>query len=182
MRRFNITGICYPEDHYMVNIDNWLDNIKKLVDEGLYITINRGRQYGKTTTLYHLANRLSDNYVVFSISFEAFTKDNFKNEKKLAYSFLQQMQSKTEFVDIKNLNDVVKNALNEKLSLNAAKKEIAVEDFDKFLSIMCAKSSKPIVVFIDEVDMQVIMILLSTCSDFCAINIWIVKLHLLFSP
>ncbi|MBQ3655570.1 MAG: ATP-binding protein [Bacteroidales bacterium] len=152
MRRFNITGICYPEDHYMVNIDNRLDNIKKLVDEGLYITINRGRQYGKTTTLYHLANKLSDNYVVFSISFEAFTKDNFKNEKKLAYSFLQQMQSKTEFVDIKNLNDVVKNALNEKLSLNAAKKEIAVEDFDKFLSIMCAKSSKPIVVFIDEVD------------------------------
>ena len=152
MRRFNITGTCYTEDHYMVDISERIAKIEKLVEEGQYITINRGRQYGKTTTLYHLANKLSDNYVVFSISFEALTKDNFKNEKKLAYSFLEQLQSKTEFVDIKNLNDFVKNALNEKLSLNAAKKEIAVEDFDKFLSIMCAKSSKPIVVVIDEVD------------------------------
>ena len=48
---FNITGNCIPRLHYMVNLDSRLQAIRKLVDAGLYITINRGRQYGKTTTL-----------------------------------------------------------------------------------------------------------------------------------
>ncbi len=152
MRRFNITGTCYPEDHYMVNIDDRLNNIAKLVAEGLYITINRGRQYGKTTTLYHLTDRLSGDYVVFPLSFEALTKENFANTGTLAYSFLEQMQTETQFGLIKNLNDTVKKMLDEKLAANAEKKEIPMEDFDIFLSLMCAKSSKPIVVFIDEVD------------------------------
>ena len=152
MKRFNITGTCYPEDHYMVNIDDRLNNIAKLVAEGQYITINRGRQYGKTTTLYHLAERLSGDYVVFSISFEALTDKNFANTGTLAYSFLEQIQSKIEFGVIKNLNDTVTKMLDEKIASNAEKKEIPSEEFDKFLSVMCAKSSKSIVVFIDEVD------------------------------
>ena len=69
MKEFNTTGICYPYKHYMVNIDSRIDEIEKAVAKGEYITINRGRQYGKTTTLYHLTNKLNDKYVVFSISF-----------------------------------------------------------------------------------------------------------------
>ena len=53
MREFNTTGICYPQLHYMVDITNRLGDIEKRVAKGEYITINRGRQYGKTTTLYH---------------------------------------------------------------------------------------------------------------------------------
>ena len=55
MKEFNTTGICYPYKHYMVNIDSRIEEIEKAVVKGEYITINRGRQYGKTTTLYHLA-------------------------------------------------------------------------------------------------------------------------------
>lgn len=54
MKRFNITGTCYPSKHYMVDISQRLDSIAQYVADGQYITLNRGRQYGKTTTLYHL--------------------------------------------------------------------------------------------------------------------------------
>ena len=35
-KEFNITGTCYPEKHYMVNLDNRLVQIKQLVDDGKY--------------------------------------------------------------------------------------------------------------------------------------------------
>ena len=33
MKVFNTTGVCVPEKHYMVNIENRLKKIKKLVDD-----------------------------------------------------------------------------------------------------------------------------------------------------
>ena len=47
---FNTTAVCIPEEHYMVNIAQRLQEIKALVDDGKYFTINKARQYGKTTT------------------------------------------------------------------------------------------------------------------------------------
>ena len=51
-RYFNTEGLCEPDVHYMVRLDDRLEKIKRLfVDRGKYFVINRGRQYGKTTTL-----------------------------------------------------------------------------------------------------------------------------------
>ena len=49
MRRFNVTGTCVGTEHYMVDISAKLDEIEKLVDGRHYFTINRARQYGKTS-------------------------------------------------------------------------------------------------------------------------------------
>ena len=68
-RKFNVNGVCYPDEHYMVNIDSKLAEIKELVDEKQYFVINRARQYGKTTTLNLLVKYLADQYTVFFISF-----------------------------------------------------------------------------------------------------------------
>ena len=47
-RRFNITGSCNWQQHYMVKLDDRLKRIQEdYVDEGCYFVINRGRQYGK---------------------------------------------------------------------------------------------------------------------------------------
>ena len=51
MKKFNVTGLCTPEEDYMVDISGKIAQIKKLVDSRSYFTINRARQYGKTTTL-----------------------------------------------------------------------------------------------------------------------------------
>lgn len=54
MKEFNITGLCIPEMHYMVDISEKINEIKKLVFKGKYFTINRARQYGKTTVINQL--------------------------------------------------------------------------------------------------------------------------------
>ena len=151
MRRFNITGTCYPQHHYMVNIDDRLNSIAKLVAEGQYITINRGRQYGKTTTLYHLKKRMSGDYVVFSISFEDFNGNDFKNENTLAYSFLEALRTELE-EGTTEADEIVFKTIDDILKANSEKREVIKVDFSKLIVSICRNSSKPIVLFIDEVD------------------------------
>ncbi len=69
MKRFNVTGTCFPDDHYMVDISERLEIIAQMVGRGDYFCINAGRQYGKTT-LSRLKAKLDADYCVFSISFE----------------------------------------------------------------------------------------------------------------
>ena len=69
MKTFNTTGACIPSIHYMVDIDDKLKKIKKMVDDGSYFVINRARQYGKTTTLGRLETYLGGEYVVISLDF-----------------------------------------------------------------------------------------------------------------
>lgn len=57
--------------HYMVPIDRQVNAAARLVEDNMYFCINRGRQYGKTTTLAFLKEHLEkQGFVVFSISFE----------------------------------------------------------------------------------------------------------------
>ena len=63
-RKFNITGSCNPERHYMVDSEKRFKVIEDLIDAGEYFTINRARQYGKTTTLYMIWRRLSERIAV----------------------------------------------------------------------------------------------------------------------
>lgn len=45
MREFNTTGVCIPEEHYMVDITEKLQQIIKLIEKKKYFTINRGACY-----------------------------------------------------------------------------------------------------------------------------------------
>ncbi len=150
MKRFNTTGICYPDDHYMVDINSRIDDIERRVSYGEYITINRGRQYGKTTTLYHLAKRLNKDYVVFSISFERMGETEFKTENALCYYFLDRLRLKLKTVP--NLNEYVKNAITNAITSHSKTKELDFAFLDEFIPDICEKSDKPIVLIIDEVD------------------------------
>ena len=68
MKEFNVTGTCIPSRHYMVDIENKLDQIERLVEKGKYFTISKPRQYGKTTTMFLLAQRLKKDYLVIKMS------------------------------------------------------------------------------------------------------------------
>ena len=71
-KKFCVTGICIPEKNYMVDISKRIDTIMHdYIENGQCFTINRARQYGKTTTLYLLERRLQKEYLVLSLSFEA---------------------------------------------------------------------------------------------------------------
>lgn len=71
-KTFNATGICYPDEHYMVNIDERLKQVQALIDDGKYFAINRARQYGKTTMLHMLTQKLSCEYQISSAGLYGF--------------------------------------------------------------------------------------------------------------
>ena len=87
MKRFNTTAVCIPSKHYMVDLSERVKEIKKLVDDGKYFTINRARQYGKTTTLDILSLSLSDEYIVINLDFQDIGDAVFRTEG----SFVQGM-------------------------------------------------------------------------------------------
>ncbi|MCL2816297.1 MAG: AAA-like domain-containing protein [Oscillospiraceae bacterium] len=91
MKRFNVTGICVPGKDYMVDISGKIAQIKKLVDDGSYFTINRARQYGKTTTLYELRKRLANEYLAVKISFEGLGDESFESAEKFCPMFVTQI-------------------------------------------------------------------------------------------
>jgi len=88
MREFNVTGICVKNKHYMVDTSEKLKKIKYLVDNGYYFTINRARQYGKTTTLYLLSELITPEYLCIKISFEGLGNESFESTEAFCDAFL----------------------------------------------------------------------------------------------
>jgi len=97
MKRFNVTGTCIPEENYMVDIGGKVEKIKKLVDNRSYFTINKARQYGKTTTLAALERFLRDEYIVASISFEGLGDETFGSQELFCPMFIKRIVSVLRF-------------------------------------------------------------------------------------
>ena len=70
IKQFNVNGACRPDRHYMVELGSRLEEIRKMIDDGAYFSINRARQYGKTTILRALAEYLKKDYFVLSLDFQ----------------------------------------------------------------------------------------------------------------
>ena len=75
-KKFCTTGTCIPEKNYMVDLSNRIQQIiNQYIESGQYFTINRARQYGKTTLLYLLEKELrKQDYLVLSL-WEVLPKD-----------------------------------------------------------------------------------------------------------
>jgi hypothetical protein len=86
---FNITGLCVPAKHYMVDIDAKIETIiREYIEPGEYFVINRARQYGKTTTLSRLQHALIDKYLVLRASFEGLGETAFSSEEEFVSAFI----------------------------------------------------------------------------------------------
>ena len=92
MKVFNTTANCIPEENYMADLSERLRKIKKMVDEKKYFTINRPRQYGKTTTLKALEEYLKNDYIVVSLDFQDIGNEGFQNENEFSQSFATLLQ------------------------------------------------------------------------------------------
>ena len=88
---FNVNGSCHPQIHYMIDLSERLSEIKKMVDAGEYFTINRARQYGKTTLLAALAEYLKSDYKVISLDFQTISYGDFENEEKFVAAFSNEI-------------------------------------------------------------------------------------------
>ena len=143
-RYFNITGCCNPQEHYMVNLDSRLAQIKEMVDKGQYFSINKGRQYGKTTILKALREYLKSEYVVISMDFQFVSTSEFATENSFVKAFARLLWNRYHREMPSEIEEQVKQM---KLSLDYVEADLFV-----VLSEWCEMSSKPIVLMIDEVD------------------------------
>ncbi len=147
-RRFNVTGSCSPQRHYMVRLDDRLKKIKQnFVDYGSYFVINRGRQYGKTTTLKALEDYLSEEYSVVSLDFQMLGTEDFADEARFASAFLDVFIRECELGSIDGADELLK-PLRELAQGNG----YGLKVMFMTLSGVCGNSRKPIVLMIDEVD------------------------------
>lgn len=149
-KSFNVNGICYPDENYMVNLDGRMKEIKRLVDNQKYFVVSRARQYGKTTTLWALKQYLKEEYVVFSMSFQrmgsAVFRDEYTFSREFAKMFIRIIKNKKQ--GITGLAEAEVRALE--WSVKDGKMNLA--DLFHLLSNLCETSAKPAVLIIDEVD------------------------------
>ena len=132
-KRFNTTGTCIPEKHYMADTSEKIKKIKVLVEQGLYFTINRPRQYGKTTTLYLLKKELEKNFMVISTSFEGISSDRYETHEK----FLSSLFSKLE-----DASDLFENH----------PPITTFDELSRYITKINRDNDKKIVLIIDEID------------------------------
>ncbi len=67
MKRFNTTGPCFPDEHYMLPALDRLPGIRELVAGGNYFVVHAPRQTGKTTALKALVREINEKGDMFAI-------------------------------------------------------------------------------------------------------------------
>ena len=144
LKEFNITGKCYRDRHYMADVSKKLEQTLKMIERGDYFIINRPRQYGKTTTLYAIADRLNptDNYLVFNISFEGIGDDIFQEEQAFS-SHLLKVMARYANVYAPQIESWLLETSSTIKNLN---------DLSSAITDLVANTTKKIVLIIDEVD------------------------------
>lgn len=121
-----------------------------MISMGDYFCINRGRQYGKTTTLEAIQQNLSDEYCIFCISFEDVEDACYEDERTLYACFVRILSKSFRWTSIQGLDEEVRSIILDFSKEHTA--ESSTEDLQFFISDICHLNSKPIVVIIDEVD------------------------------
>lgn len=126
----------------MVDITDKLNQIMKMVEEGNYFTINKPRQYGKTTTMYLLKQKLkqSNEYLAIKTSFEGIGDASFETENNFTETFLSLLVKEMKFHDVE-LAKLIKSSEIQKMN-----------ELGDVITEIVITSQKKIVLIIDEVD------------------------------
>ncbi len=143
-KKFNVTGVCIPAKHYMVDISEKLERVvHEYIEEGKYFVIHRARQYGKTTMLYLLGQRLSGQYLVLDLSFEA-ADDLFVSQYTLAAGLVRRIYRELKRQNVNGrVLDVWKVPVAE---------QFPFEDLSERITELCGTFKNRLVLMIDEVD------------------------------
>lgn len=144
---FNTSGDCRPTLHYMVNIENRLVEIKEMVDRGDYFTINRARQYGKTTTLKALRYYLREEYVVVSLDFQGLSHQDFETENCFVKALAREIKRKPLLQ-----NELPHETVDVLGRFACGMQGMGLAELFECFNGWCQESAKPIVFMIDEAD------------------------------
>ena len=153
MKRFNTTGPCFPDEHYLMPALDRLPGVRDLVSRGDYFVVHAPRQTGKTTALQALVSEI-----------------NAKGEMLALYCTLESLQNTA---DVQVANKIIRELIvgNAKRipsfphdgELHPAPVDIGqiMLSVRTVLTDICDIVGKPLVVFFDEADCLVGDVLIS---------------------
>lgn len=143
-KEFNAEGVCYPEDHYMMDVSTKFKDILALIKRGKYFTINRPRQYGKSTMLHLLALHLqqSDTYLPIALNFQGMDEKWLQSDTKFAQMVMLEVIKTFKYTDKERYQ-----------LLSKLGKEIKdMNELSDVITQFVHQNKKKLVLLIDEVD------------------------------
>ena len=149
MKVFNTTAVCVPSKHYMVDLSERVAEIKKMVDAGEYFTINRARQYGKTTTLDLLCQVLESEYAVISLDFQDIEDGSYQNGSEFSKAFARILLDAHEFDGLR-MPELIEKKLVDLVEKEA--QTVKMDDLFRIFRHWFRDEIFPMVLIIDEVD------------------------------
>ncbi len=149
MKKFNTTAVCVPSKHYMVDLSDKIEGIEKLIDDGKYFTINRARQYGKTTTLEALIRKIEKKYLVISLDFQEISDSVFETEGSFVQGMARIICDARDFMETR-IPDEYYGAFKNLDSQDS--KMVKMDELFRIFSRWCNSSEEAIILIIDEVD------------------------------
>jgi hypothetical protein len=130
----------------MVDIGSKLDEITAMIENEEYFTINRSRQYGKTTTLAALYRRLKEKYVVIRMSFEGLSEVSFSSSLAFVKMFIGKVNRFW-----KNVGEP-ESLMSDWCNENEFDDTDPLECLGNKITKLCSQCDKGIILMIDEVD------------------------------
>ncbi len=93
-KRFNTTGNCRPARHYMMDNSAKVAKALELIENGEYFVLNRPRQYGKTTTLFAVAEKLAqtEEFLPIRMNFQGIDSKWHESDASFARMFAEELE------------------------------------------------------------------------------------------
>ncbi len=150
MKRFNLTGVCVPDKHYMVDLSEKMDLIvRDYIEQGAYFTINRARQFGKATILSALARRLANDYLVIRLSFEGIDDDNFRDSTSFPNMFVKNVTKRLQQMNVRQ--DLTETWISTYYDTSVVTDK-AFDILGDKITRLCSNADKGVILLVDEVD------------------------------
>ena len=144
MRKFNTTGPCFPDEHYMLPALDRLPGIREFVADGNYFVIHAPRQTGKTTALKVLVREINEKGEMFAVYCTLETLQNRSDPEKTNIAIRDLIADNVEmspfYVPVANAPALRSDRGGVGLAVRTV------------LQNACRASGKPVVVFFDEAD------------------------------
>ncbi len=154
MKKFNTTGPCFPDEHYMLPALDRIPGIRELVAGGNYFVIHAPRQTGKTTALKALVSEINAKGDMFAMYCSLETIQKLMTVPEVAMREIRHLVLRS----ARNIRGLEHLSADIGELKSATGISTAVADA---MQALCSKSGKPIVVFFDEVDCLVGDVLVS---------------------
>ena len=141
-KRFNTTGTCHADEHYMMDDSRRFNGIMEMVEHGDYFVISRPRQYGKTTMLFALLRHFypQKDYFPLKLNFQGVDSQWLLSDAAFSEMFLMHVKRdlKRRYPD--------KAYLAENVEIHST------EDLSDWISDFVTEIGKKVILLVDEVD------------------------------